>query len=402
MVTETKIPKGYKNTDIGVIPDDWDVKRLGDLGTFKKGRGIKKDEVLSDGLPCVRYGEIYTHHNDYVKKFNSFISLGTAKESQKIKQGDLLFSGSGETAEEIGKCVAYLNQDEAYAGGDIIILSPAKDDSKFLGFLLNTEVAVRQKSQIAQGDAVVHIYSSNLSNVILPLPSTKKEQSAIATIIGDCDDLIDKLKELISKKKNIKQGAMQELLTGKKRLPGFRGKWVTKQLGEIFLISAGGDLVKESFSCVEDDRYCYPIYSNSLTNKGLYGYTVRYRHDENCITVTARGTVGVANARDHKFDAIGRLLILRPNCDLNCLFVAEYLNQRVKFSVESTGVPQLTAPQISHYEIMFPENDEQSTIAQVLSDMDAEIEELEQKLDKYKMIKQGMMQELLTGRTRLI
>jgi len=195
---------------------------------------------------------------------------------------------------------------------------------------------------------------------------------------------------------------MQLLLTGRKRLTGFTGEWEVRRLGENFSISAGGDLIKGSFSSVEDGAYCYPIYSNSLTDKGFYGFSKLYRHDENCITVTARGTIGSANARDHKFDAIGRVLVLKPTCDLSCFFVSEYLNNRVNFSIESTGVPQLTAPQISKCEISFPQPDEQTAIAQILSDMDAEIEELEHKLAKYKLIKQGMMQELLTGKKRLI
>jgi len=241
-----------------------------------------------------------------------------------------------------------------------------------------------------------------LKDIEVILPPSKAEQAAIAEALSDADALISRLEQLIAKKRNIKQGAMQELLTGKKRLPGFSEEWEVKKLGDIFSISAGGDLIKKSFSQIRDDKYRYPIYSNSLTDKGLYGFSELYRHDGNCITVTARGTIGVANARDHKFDAIGRVLILDPICELNCFFVSEYLNNRVTFSIESTGVPQLTAPQISKYGIDFPDNNEQTAIAQVLSDMDAEIEQLGQKLDKYRMIKQGMMQELLTGKTRLV
>ncbi|WP_418888716.1 hypothetical protein [Methanothrix soehngenii] len=102
----------------------WEVKMLGAIGVFSKGSGIKKDEVVADGLPCVRYGEIYTHHNEYLKAFNSFITPATAKQSQRIEKGDLLFAGSGETAEEIGKCVAFLGEEEAYAGGDVVMFRP--------------------------------------------------------------------------------------------------------------------------------------------------------------------------------------------------------------------------------------------------------------------------------------
>jgi type I restriction enzyme S subunit len=121
---------------------------------------------------------------------------------------------------------------------------------------------------------------------------------------------------------------------------------------------------------------------------------------ENCITVTARGTIGVAYAKDHKFTAIGRVLVLEPKFQVDILFVSEYINNKIEFTIESTGVPQLTAPQIAKYEIKLPEFAEQQAVAQILSDMDAEIEALEQKRDKYKALKQGMMQELLTGHIR--
>jgi len=395
-----KIPEGYKQTEIGVIPEDWEVVPTSNLGNFSKGQGIRKDESLSGNIPCIRYGEIYTHHNNIVKNYNSWISPIVAKTSRKLKKGDILFAGSGETKEEIGKCVAFISAEEAYAGGDIVILSPTKGDSSFFGYLFNSPIIVSQKSSKGQGDAVVHISASALSTIDIPLPP-KPEQTAIATVLSDTDVLIEKLEKLITKKKAIKQGAMQQLLTGKKRLPGFSGKWEVKKLGDIFLILAGGDLIKEYYSQTKDDKYCYPIYSNSLTNKGLYGFSKLYRHDENCVTVTARGTIGVANARDHKFDAIGRVLILRPLCELSCFFVSEYLNNRIAFSIESTGVPQLTAPQISKYEIVFPGYIEQTAIATILSDMDAEIEKLEQKRDKYTMLKQGIMQQLLTGRIRI-
>jgi type I restriction enzyme S subunit len=134
----------------------------------------------------------------------------------------------------------------------------------------------------------------------------------------------------------------------------------------------------------------------------LYGFSEIYRHEENCITVTARGMVGVANKRDHKFDAIGRVLILRPISAISCFFMSEFINHKIEFSIESTGVPQLTAPQISKYEIKFPIKEKQTHIATILSEMDSEIEALEKKRAKYQLLKQGLMQNLLTGKIRLI
>jgi type I restriction enzyme S subunit len=196
---------------------NWEVKWLGDVGVFSKGRGIKKNEVVADGFPCVRYGEIYTYHNDYVKVFNSFISAVTARQSERIQKGDLLFAGSGETAEEIGKCVAFLGDEEAYAGGDIVIFRPVGQDSKFLGFLMNHSSVACQKARMGQGDAVVHISARTLALLELELPA-QPEQTAIAEVLSDMDAELVALEQRRDKTRALKQGMMQELLTGRTRL----------------------------------------------------------------------------------------------------------------------------------------------------------------------------------------
>ncbi len=208
---QTRLP-GFKGK--------WETKRLGELGSFFKGSGVKKDESQSGSLPCIRYGEIYTRHNDYIKEFHSFISKQVAATACLIKKGDLLFAGSGETKEEIGKCVAFVDDCEAYAGGDIVILRPQAVDSLFLGYSLNTPSIARQKSSRGQGDAVVHIGSAALSNVILNLPPLP-EQTAIATVLSDMDVELTALEQRLDKTRALKQGMMQELLTGRTRLrPG--------------------------------------------------------------------------------------------------------------------------------------------------------------------------------------
>ena len=127
----------YKESEIGVIPVDWEVKQLSTIGKFTKGQGIRKDEAINGEIPCIRYGELYTRHNDYIKEYFSFISKETAKTARRLKPGDILFAGSGETKEEIGKCAAFIDNIEAYAGGDIVILSPVDVYPLFLGYLLN-------------------------------------------------------------------------------------------------------------------------------------------------------------------------------------------------------------------------------------------------------------------------
>jgi len=196
---------------------EWQMKRLGDLGVFLKGSGVKKDESQSGTLPCIRYGEIYTRHNNYIKIFHSFISAEVAQSARLLKKGDVLFAGSGETKEEIGKCVTLVDDVEAYAGGDIVILRPQAVDPVFLGFCLNTPAVNRQKASRGQGDAVVHIGPSALADIALNLPPLC-EQTAIAEVLKDMDTEMAGLEQRRYKTYALKQGMMQELLTGKTRL----------------------------------------------------------------------------------------------------------------------------------------------------------------------------------------
>jgi type I restriction enzyme, S subunit len=196
---------------------EWEVKQLGGVGVFLKGSGVKKDESQSGGLPCIRYGEIYTHHHDHIRFFNSWISPKVAETATPLRRGDVLFAGSGETKEEIGKCVAFDHDVQAYAGGDIVILRPTGVDSSFLGYLLNTHSVASQKASRGQGDAVVHISSSALADICVSLPSLE-EQTAIATVLSEMDADIAALEARRDKTRAIKQGMMQQLLTGRIRL----------------------------------------------------------------------------------------------------------------------------------------------------------------------------------------
>ena len=196
---------------------EWVTTRLGELGPFAKGRGIKRDDVSDEGLPCIRYGELYTRYQDYILQVVSRILPDVAATALPIKTGDLLFAGSGETAEEIGRCAAYLGKEKAYAGGDIIVLTPSGQDSIYLGHLMNHPIVSEQKARLGQGHAVVHISTHNLAQVQIKLPSIA-EQKAIASVLTDIDFEIATLEKRRNKTRAIKLGMMQQLLTGTVRL----------------------------------------------------------------------------------------------------------------------------------------------------------------------------------------
>ena len=195
----------------------WETKQLRELGPFAKGRGIKRDDVSYEGLPCIRYGELYTRYRDYILKVVSRIPPSVAATALPIKTGDLLFAGSGETAEEIGRCAAYLGKEKAYAGGDIIVLTPSEQNSIYLGHLMNHPIVAEQKARMGQGDAIVHISANNLAQVHIELPPIT-EQNAIAAVLSDMDAEIAALEHRRDKTRAIKQGMMQQLLTGRVRL----------------------------------------------------------------------------------------------------------------------------------------------------------------------------------------
>jgi type I restriction enzyme S subunit len=196
----------------------WSRTSLGALGTFLKGRGVKRDDVRTAGVPCIRYGELYTAFNDYTPEARSFVTPDIAATALPLLTGDLLFAGSGETREEIGKCIAYIGDTPAVAGGDLIVLRGSGFNSVYVALLTNTPAVANQKARAAQGDAVVHISSYALGAVRIDLPQ-QDEQNAIASVILNADRELSSLYQRLTKAQAMKRGMMQQLLTGRIRLP---------------------------------------------------------------------------------------------------------------------------------------------------------------------------------------
>ncbi len=391
----SEIKQGYKQTDIGVIPEDWVVFNVGHLGSFSKGSGISRAESQTGEIPSIRYGEIYTTHNDYIKDFHSFISVSVAKNARKLKTGDLLFTASGETKEEIGKCVAFIDNIEAYAGGDIIIISPEnRFNSLLLGFLLNAPYVARQKANKGQGDAVVHITKDALSDIVIALPKETSEQTAVATAVSDIDALIVALDKKITKKQQIKQGAMQQLLTGKKRLPGFSGDWVEKTIGQSLTIKHG-----KNQKDIEDSSGRYPI----LGTGGIMNFTNIPLYSKQSVLIGRKGTIDKPQFYDTPFWTVDTLFYSEIKDGYSAKFIFYKFNQIDWYDYnEASGVPSLNAKVIESIVINFPPTlAEQTAIAQILTDMDNEISQLEADRNKYEQIKAGMMQQLLTGKIRI-
>ena len=196
---------------------NWDKSKLMEVGRFSKGNGITKEDLTAEGIPCVRYGELYTRHNFRIQNFCSFISHKNASKYKLIQNNDLLLAGSGETREEIGKCASFNHNTEARAGGDVIIcsLDPRKLRADFASYFLNTE-GRRQLNKLGQGNSIVHIYSRFLESVEVPIPPIH-EQEAITSLLKMCETEINKIEEIAEKYRIQKRALIQKLLSGKWR-----------------------------------------------------------------------------------------------------------------------------------------------------------------------------------------
>ncbi len=178
--------------------------------------------------------------------------------------------------------------------------------------------------------------------------------------------------------------------------------WQRVRLGDIFFITAGGDLSKPHYSNTKQSDFNYPIYSNAIEKKGLYGYSSFFIIRNKSITITSRGTIGVAFFRDYPYVPIGRLLVLQPKIsNIDCRFYTEYINSKVKFNTEQTTIPQLTIPKVALCEIPLPPLNEQIAIANILSDVDRYLYSLDALILKKESVKKALSFELLSQRKRL-
>ncbi len=208
----------FKDSELGKIPESWEVKSLSMIGSFSKGKGISKNEIIEDGIPCMRYAEIYTEYDIVLKNIKSFIDEKSAFNSKQLNKGDILFAGSGETLDDIGKSVAFIDDFEAYVGGDTVILSPSIDyNSLFMSYQLNSTIVRLQLRKLGQGSSVVHIYSSGLEKVKVPFPPLK-EQKQIAEILSTADEKLEVLRAKKEKYETLKKGLLQKLLSGEVRV----------------------------------------------------------------------------------------------------------------------------------------------------------------------------------------
>ena len=209
-----EVPSGYKKTEFGTFPCDWITdQKLKDLGAFGKGKGVPGDKMTTEGVPCVGYGDIYMKYNHFhFEEARTFVDEETAAESQPIEKGTLLFSGTGETAEEIGKCICYNGDKTIYAGGDIITFVSNKVVPLFLTYQQYQDFSLRKKASFGQGHSVVHIRRENLEKLNVAYPRSVDEQCKITEILMKWDEAIELQEKQLDNLKIKKDAILQRLI----------------------------------------------------------------------------------------------------------------------------------------------------------------------------------------------
>lgn len=387
------------------IPDGWKETELASIGSFSKGSAISKEQLSETGHNAIRYGELYTKYNFHIKKIYSFIPNEIVPLTKKIKYGNILFAGSGETIDEIGKSAAYLLKEDAYAGGDIIIFHPQNANSLFLSYFLNVGEARKKLRELGQGQSVVHIYKSDIEHVKLHLPPLS-EQNRIVAVLETWDRAIEKLTKKIGAKKEIKKWLMQKLLTGKTRLPGFKDKWEYVQLQNICFISMGQSPSSTAYN--ETGEGLPLIQGNNdikdrKTIARIWTTEITKRAEKADIIMTVRAPVGCIGVATEKV-CIGRgVCAIRP-IKVNSNFILKLLESyetRWKSFEQGSTFTAVNSADVKALSLSVPKSkDEQCVIANVITATDNEIKNLEQKRSLLKDQKKYLLNNLITGAIR--
>lgn len=405
-----QVPKGYKQTEVGVIPCDWSIESIG--GVSRKimdfrGRTPKKLGLDWGGgdIPALSAGNVKMGYID----FSQECYLGSEDLYKKwmvhgdVKKGDIVFTSEA----PLGN-VALIPDEKKYILSQRVVLLQvdlSKINNEFVYHFLKSDKFQKNLQENASGSTAKGIKRKVFEKLLIASPPLP-EQQAIAEALSDADALIESLEQLIAKKRQIKQGAIQELLTGKRRLPGFSGEWEVKKIDEIadcldYLRIPINDSERRKIQ--GDYPYCGA--------NGILDYIDKYCIDDDVVLIAEDGgyfdeyaTRPIAYRMKGKFWVNNHVHILKSKSNFDQLYLYYSLVHKNILPFLASGTrAKLNKSEMSKITIHQPINKvEQTAIASILSDIDSEIASLDSRLAKARKIKQSMMQELLTGRIRLI
>ena len=403
---------GYKRSDVGVIPDDWDAKPLGEIGDSLIGLTYRPSEVRKYGTLVLRSSNV--QNGTLCFDDNVFVDADIP-ERIMVRPGDILVCVRNGSRDLIGKSALIDERAVGMTFGAFMGVFRS-EDGQFLRHVFQSGIFKKQINEHL-GATINQITNKSLNSFKVPLPPTDEERTEIANALSDVDALLATLDQVIAKKRDLKQAAMQQLLTGKTRLPGFGGEWQLKRLGDVV------DTDPENLGADTATDFCFNYISLEDVDRGQ----LRSHSEQTFIDAPSRARrklmpndVLVSTVRPNlqshllfKGDA-GHWVCSTGFCVIRCRegvtcpafvfshFFAADVNRQIDTLLTGSNYPAINSGDVRNLEIMFPSYVEQCAIATVLSEMDAELSALEARRDKTRNIKQAMMQELLTGKTRLV
>ncbi len=421
-----EVEPGYKHSEAGTIPDDWDIKPLESLARLERGkfsaRPRNDPRFFGGDIPFIQTGDVANSDGE-IRTYSQTLNEAGLRVSKRFPKGTMFFT----IAANIGD-VAFAHFDAACPDSLVAITPLSGVDGYWLAYELR-----RRKSafeSLASQNAQMNINLEKLRPYLVPVPVNRAEQEAIAQALSDADALIASLERLLAKKRDIKQGVMQEMLTGKRRLPGFNGDWQEKPLGQLFTFSGGYTASREQLST---EGHCYLHYGDiHKSAKSFIDVSVEFADipkldiplnlvrssallgDGDVVFVDAseddEGTskhVVVVNKGKIPFISGLHTIVAKAKTDeltheyRRYCFQTRAVRDQFLFYAVGTKVSGISKGNVGKIVILVPPKREQTAIAAVLSDIDAELETIQVKLAKARFLKQGMAQELLTGRIRL-
>jgi type I restriction enzyme S subunit len=422
---EARAPNGYKRTDAGLIPEDWDHPELAEIAKDDSPicYGIVQvGPYTASGIPVLAIKNLNSDYTTDIHRASAEVERAYAR--SRIRPDDILISVKGTT----GRVGIVPSGFHGNISRDLARIRPREGTiPKFCFQMLQSDLAQRRLVVAAVGTTRMELSIAILKKVRIPIPPTKDEQEAIAEALSDADALIESLEQLIAKKRQLKRGAMQELLTGKKRLSGFSGEWQDLFVEDVIIRFFCGPSPTCEERNITGDSEWGALKTTAITWDSGWDWTKHktlprsfWNHPDleirsGDVIVTKAGPrhrVGVTAWVDHvpkRIIVSGKMIGLRPNPEkavplmLAAAIAARqsqvFLDQRTTGMAESQVNFENTV--LLRTPIRIPRIEEQTAIAAILTDIDTEIAALEARLAKARQINQGMMQELLTGRIRL-
>jgi len=429
-ITANTVPKGYRQTGAGIVPEDWEVQPLGALFSFKNGLN-KGKEFFGHGTPIVNYMDVYSYSGLRSSDIRGRVDVSRQElDAFCVRRGDVFFTRTSETVDEIGIASVLLEESPDTVFSGFVLRGRPKNDvliDAFKRYCFSSRVF---RAQIISKSTYTTRALTNgrvLSGIALALPPNKAEQEAIAETLSDADTLIESLHQLIAKKRQIKQGAIQTLLTGKKRLLGFLSEDGFKQ-SELGLIpcdwvvrtvASFGDVITGSTPSTTNKAYWdgeFPWITptdisvsrdiffgdRSITRRGLKSVRALPADSVLVTCIASIGKNAVLKMIGSCNQQINAVIANEGHNPIFLYYLFEGGKDRLLGAAGTTATTMISKVTFKQIRFAIPAmKKEQEAIANILSDMDAELAELETRLTKTRLLKQGMVHALLTGRIRL-